>query len=169
MEKYLRVGVISSSHGVRGEAKVFPTTDDVQRFKKLKTCILDTGREYKELHIESVKFFKQMVILKFKEIASIDEVMQYKGKDLLVTRDQAVKLEENEYFICDLIGLKVVTDEGEDFGILTDVIQTGANGVYAVKCPNGKEVLLPVIDECILDVDLERQQVTAHIMPGLVD
>ena len=101
MEKYLRVGVISSSHGVRGEAKVFPTTDDVQRFKKLKTCILDTGREYKELHIESVKFFKQMVILKFKEIASIDEVMQYKGKDLLVTRDQAVKLEENEYFICD--------------------------------------------------------------------
>ena len=76
MEKYLRVGVISSSHGVRGEAKVFPTTDDVQRFKKLKTCILDTGREYKELHIEGVKFFKQMVILKFKEITSIDEVMQ---------------------------------------------------------------------------------------------
>ena len=110
-----------------------------------------------------------MVILKFKEIASIDEVMQYKGKDLLVTRDQAVKLEENEYFICDLIGLKVVTDEGEDFGVLTDLIQTVANDVYAVKCPNVKEVLLPVIDECILDVDLERQQVTAHIMPGLVD
>ena len=71
MEKYLRVGVISSSHGVRGEAKVFPTTDDVQRFKKLKTCILDTGREYKELHIESVKFFKQMVILKFKKFFKV--------------------------------------------------------------------------------------------------
>ena len=169
MEKYLRVGVISSSHGVRGEAKIFPTTDDVQRFKKLKTCILDTGRVYKELHIESVKFFKQMVILKFKEITSIDELMPYKGKDLLVTRDQAVKLEENEYFICDLIGLRVVTDEGEDFGVLTDVIQTGANDVYEVKRPDGKEVLLPVIDECILDVDLEKQQVTAHIMPGLVD
>ena len=169
MEKYLRVGVISSSHGVRGEAKIFPTTDDVQRFKKLKTCILDTGRESKELHIESVKFFKQMVILKFKEITSIDELMPYKGKDLLVTRDQAVKLEENEYFICDLIGLRVVTDEGEDFGVLTDVIQTGANDVYEVKRPDGKEVLLPVIDECILDVDLEKQQVTAHIMPGLVD
>ena len=169
MEKYLRVGVISSSHGVRGEAKIFPTTDDVQRFKKLKTCILDTGRECKELHIESVKFFKQMVILKFKEITSIDELMPYKGKDLLVTRDQAVKLEENEYFICDLIGLRVVTDEGEDFGVLTDVIQTGANDVYEVKRPDGKEVLLPVIDECILDVDLEKQQVTAHIMPGLVD
>ena len=169
MEKYLRVGVISSSHGVRGEAKVFPTTDDVQRFKKLKICILDTGREYKELHIESVKFFKQMVILKFKEITSIDELMPYKGKDLLVTRDQAVELKENEYFICDLIGLKVVTDEGEDFGVLTEVIQTGANDVYEVKCPDGKVVLLPVIDECILDVDLEKGQVTAHIMPGLID
>ena len=169
MEKYLRVGVISSSHGVRGEAKIFPTTDDVQRFKKLKTCILDTGRANKEIHIECVKFFKQMVILKFKEITSIDELMPYKGKDLLVTRDQAVKLEENEYFICDLIGLRVVTDEGEDFGVLTDVIQTGANDVYEVKRPDGKEVLLPVIDECILDVDLEKQQVTAHIMPGLVD
>ena len=168
MEKYLRVGVISSSHGVRGEAKIFPTTDDVQRFKKLKTCILDTGREYKELHIESVKFFKQMVILKFKEITSIDELMPYKGKDLLVTRDQAVKLEENEYFICDLIGLRVVTDEGEDFGVLTDVIQTGANDVYEVKRPDGKEVLLPVIDECILDVDLEENVMTIHLMKGLL-
>lgn len=169
MEKYLRVGVISSTHGVRGEAKVYPTTDDVNRFKKLKTCLLDTGKDYMELHIEGVKFFKQMVILKFKEFNSIDDVMAYKNKDLLVTRDNAVKLEENEYFICDLIGLHVVTDEGEDFGKLTDVLQTGANDVYVVECPNGKEVLLPVIDECILDVDLEKQQVTAHIMPGLID
>ena len=159
--------LIEISHGII--CGNLPVLYIKERKRWKKTCILDTGREYKELHIESVKFFKQMVILKFKEIASIDEVMQYKGKDLLVTRDQAVKLEENEYFICDLIGLKVVTDEGEDFGVLTDVIQTGANDVYAVKCPNGKEVLLPVIDECILDVDLERQQVTAHIMPGLVD
>ena len=150
MEKYLRVGVISSSHGVRGEAKIFPTTDDVQRFKKLKTCILDTGREYKELHIESVKFFKQMVILKFKEITSIDELMPYKGKDLLVTRDQAVKLEENEYFICDLIGLRVVTDEGEDFGVLTDVMQTGANDVYCIRTEEHGEVLIPAILKFLL-------------------
>ena len=169
MEKYLRVGVISSSHGVRGEAKIFPTTDDVQRFKKLKTCILDTGREYKELHIESVKFFKQMVILKFKEITSIDELMPYKGKDLLVTRDQAVKLEENEYFICDLIGLRVVTDEGEDFGVLTDVIQTGANDVYVVAMKDGKELMLPAIGDCILNVDLEQRRMEVHVLEGLMD
>ena len=169
MEQTLRVGVISSTHGVRGEVKVFPTTDDPKRFKKLKTVMLDTGREKLTLNIEQVKFFKNMVILKFKEFNDINEIEKYKGKDLLINRDQAVKLAPNENFIVDLIGLKVVTDEGEDFGVLTDVIQTGANDVYAVKCPNGKEVLLPVIDECILDVDLERQQVTAHIMPGLVD
>ena len=168
MEKYLRVGVISSSHGVRGEAKIFPTTDDVQRFKKLKTCILDTGREYKELHIESVKFFKQMVILKFKEITSIDELMPYKGKDLLVTRDQAVKLEENEYFICDLIGLRVVTDEGEDFGVLTDVMQTGANDVYCIRTEEHGEVLIPAIKDCILDVDVEAGKMKIHLLDGLI-
>lgn len=169
MEKYLRVGVISSTHGVRGEVKVYPTTDDINRFKKLKTCVLDTGRTYMDLNIEGVKFFKGMVIIKFKEFNSIDEIMPFKGKDLLVTRNQAVKLKKNEYFICDLIGLHVVTDEGEDFGELTEVLQTGANDVYIVKRPDGKEVLLPVIKECILDVDLEKQQVTAHIMPGLLD
>ena len=110
-----------------------------------------------------------MVILKLKGVDSMNDAELLRNVPLLVSRENAVKLKPGEYFICDLIGLKVVTDEGEDFGVLTDVIQTGANDVYAVKCPNGKEVLLPVIDECILDVDLERQQVTAHIMPGLVD
>jgi 16S rRNA processing protein RimM len=169
MENYLRVGVISSTHGVHGEVKVYPTTDDISRFKKLKSCILDTGRTQMTLNIEGVKFFKGMVILKFKEFHTPEEALAYKGKDLLVTRDQAVKLKPNENFICDLIGLRVVTDEGEDFGELTDVIQTGANDVYVVKRPDGKEVLLPVIKQCILDVDLEQQQVTAHIMPGLLD
>ena len=116
MDDTLRVGVISSTHGVRGEVKVFPTTDDQNRFKKLKTVLLDTGQEPEVLHIEGVKFFKKMVILKFREFDSINEVEKYKGRDLLVTRDQAVKLGPDENFIADLIGLSVVTDEGEAFG-----------------------------------------------------
>ena len=84
MEDTLRVGVISSTHGVRGEVKVYPTTDDVNRFKKLKTVILDTGREQMTLSIESVKFFKNMVILKFKEFNNINDIEKYKGKDLLI-------------------------------------------------------------------------------------
>lgn len=169
MEQTLRVGVISSTHGVRGEVKVFPTTDDVNRFKKLKTVILDTGREQLTLHIEGVKFFKNMVILKFKEFNNINEIEKYKGKDLLVTRDQAVKLQPNENFIADLVGLKVVTDEGNAFGILKDVLQTGANDVYVIEDMEGKEYLFPAIPQCILDVNLEEQTVTVHIMDGLLD
>lgn len=169
MEQTLRVGVISSTHGVRGEVKVFPTTDDANRFKKLKTVILDTGREKMTLNVESVKFFKNMVILKFKEFNNINEIEKYKGKDLLVTREQAVKLAPNENFIVDLIGLKVVTDQGEEFGTLKDVLQTGANDVYIIDGKDGKEYLFPAIPQCILDVNLEEGMVTVHIMDGLLD
>lgn len=169
MEQTLRVGVISSTHGVHGEVKVFPTTDDANRFKKLKTVILDTGREKMTLNVENVKFFKNMVILKFKEFNNINEIEKYKGKDLLVTREQAVKLAPNENFIVDLIGLKVVTDQGEEFGILKDVLQTGANDVYIIDGKDGKEYLFPAIPQCILDVNLEESVITVHIMDGLLD
>ena len=169
MENLLRVGVISSTHGVRGEVKVYPTTDDVNRFKDLKNVLLDVGRERMELEIQGVKFFKNMVILKFKGYDSIDDIEKYKGKDLLITRDQAVELGPDENFIVDLIGLRVVTEDGKDFGILTDVIKTGANDVYEVKTTEGKEVLLPAIRECVLNVDLTEGLVTVHIMDGLLD
>ena len=94
MEKYFRVGVIANTHGIRGEVKVYPTTDDINRFKKLKKCILDTGKEYIDLNVESVKFFKNMVILKFNEYNNINDIECYKGKDILVSRDNAVKLEK---------------------------------------------------------------------------
>ena len=167
MEDMLRVGVFANTHGVRGEIKVFPTTDDAQRFKKLKKVYLDTGKEKMELEISSVRFFKNLVILKFKGIDNINDIEKYKGKDLLVTRDQAVPLEEDEYFIYDIIGAKVVTEDGNEFGQLKEVLQTGANDVYVVKTIEGKEILLPVIEECILDIDIENKVVTAHIMPGL--
>ena len=169
MEDFLRVGVISSTHGVRGEVKVFPTTDDPARFKKLKEVILDTGREKKTLEIEQVKFFKNQVILKFKGFNNIDEIMPYKGKDLLIPREEAVPLGENENFIADLIDMEVVTDVGKVLGTLTDVIETGANDVYAVKTPEGKEILLPAIRDCILDVNVDEKRMTVHVMEGLLD
>lgn len=169
MEDLLRVGVISSTHGVRGEVKVFPTTDDPGRFKELKNVLMDTGREQMNLEIEGVKFFKNMVILKFKGFDSIEDIEKYKGKDLLITRDQAVDLGPDENFIVDLIGLKVVTESGEEFGTLTDVIKTGANDVYEVKMKDGKEVLLPAIKECVLNVDIEEGVIRVHIMDGLLD
>ena len=169
MDNLLRVGVISSTHGVKGEVKVFPTTDDSARFKQLKKVILDTGREQIDLEIEGVKIIKNMVILKFKGYDSIEEIEKYKGKDLLITRDLAVKLGPDENFIIDLIGLSVVKDDGEELGTLTDVIKTGANDVYEVKMTDGREVLLPAIKECVLNVDLEKKVVTVHMMDGLLD
>lgn len=165
----LRVGIITSTHGVRGEVKVFPTTDDPARFKKLREVLLDTGKELKPMEITQVKFFKNMVILKFKGFDTINEIEIYKGKDLLVTRDQAVKLGPDENFIADLIGLDVDTDQGESLGTLTDVIQTGANDVYEVTVNNGKKVLLPAIKQCILKVDLENGKVLVHVMDGLLE
>ena len=169
MENMLRVGVITSTHGVRGEVKVFPTTDDAKRFKKLKTVILDTGKGQTTLEIEQVKFFKNMVILKFDGVDTMNEVEGWRQKDLLISRDQAIPLEEDEFFITDLIGLNVVTDEGETLGTLTDVMETGANDVYCVKTPEGKELLLPAIRDCILDVDLDKEEMLVHVLPGLLD
>ena len=169
MENMLRVGVITSTHGVRGEVKVFPTTDDAKRFKKLKTVILDTGKGQTTLEIEQVKFFKNMVILKFDGVDTMNEVEGWRQKDLLITRDQAIPLEEDEFFITDLIGLNVVTDEEETLGTLTDVMETGANDVYCVKTPEGKELLLPAIRDCILDVDLDKEEMLVHVLPGLLD
>lgn len=168
MNDLLQVGIISSMHGIKGEVKVFPTTDDPNRFKKLKSVLLDTGRETLDLQVEQVKFFKQFVILKFKEFDSINEVEKYKGKGLFVTRENAVKLKPNEYFIADMIGMEVFTDEGRKFGILTDVLETGANDVYVVETEEHKEVLLPAIKECILNVDIAGRKMEIHLMEGLV-
>ena len=168
MEQLLQVGIISSTHGVKGEVKVFPTTDDVNRFKKLKEVILDTGREKQKLKIEGVKFFKQFAILKFEGYDNINDIEKYKGKSLFVTRDNAVKLEKDEYFIADLIGMQVENEDGSFQGTLKDVIETGANDVYVVLSKEEKEVLIPAIKDCILSVDLEGGIMKVHLLDGLL-
>lgn len=169
MEDLLRVGVITQTHGIRGEVKVFPTTDDPMRFKKLKHCVVQLKREDIELEVQSVKFFKQYVIVKFKNYDSINDIEQFVKKDLMVTRDNAVKCEPGEYFICDLIGLKVITDDGRELGTLTEVLETGANNVYEVTTPDDKQILIPVIDECILAHDMQAGTVTVHLLDGLLE
>lgn len=169
MEDMLQVGVITSTHGVRGEVKVFPTTDDAKRFKRLKEVILDTEKEQITLEIEGVKFFKQFVILKFKGIDNINDVEKYRQKNLYVTRKNAVRLSRDEYFIADLIGLKVQNEDGEDIGVLKDVMETGANDVYVIEMNDGRELLLPAIKQCVLNVDVEAGFMQIHILEGLLD
>ena len=171
MEQFLQVGVISSTHGIRGEVKVFPTTDDPNRFKKLKKVILETKKEKLSLEVQGVKFFKQFVIVKFKGIDNINDIEQYKGCSLFVSREDAVALEEDEYFIADLIGMEVYTNENPEelLGTLKDVIETGANEVYLVESKTHGEVLIPAIRQCILSVDVKAQKMQVHLLNGLLD
>ena len=167
MEQFLQVGVISSTHGIRGEVKVFPTTDDPARYKKMKKVLLDTGKERLELEIQSVKFFKQFVIVKFKGIDNINDIEMYKGKRLLIPREDAVALGKDEYYIADLIGMEGFTEEGR-FGVLKDVMETGANEVYIIASDEHGEVLVPAIRQCILDVDIKEKKMKIHLMEGLI-
>ena len=150
MEDLLQVGVITTTHGVRGEVKVFPTTDDPARFKKLKNVVLDTGKELIDLEVAGVKFFKNMVIVKFKGIDNINDVEKYRKKSLYVTRENAVKLKKNEYFIADLIGLQAESDD-----------------VYVLSKEGTDDILLPAIRECVKEVDLENGKIIVHLLPGL--
>lgn len=169
MEDLLQVGIITSTHGVRGEVKVYPTTDDPRRFRRLKEVVLDTGREKLNLEIEGVKFFKQFVILKFKGLDNINDIEKYRQKSLYVTRKNAVRLQRDEYFIADLIGLKVQDEDGAELGKVKDVIETGANDVYEVEMADGKSLLLPAIKQCILNVDVENGMMQVHVLEGLLD
>ena len=169
MEDLLQVGIITTTHGVNGEVKVFPTTDDPARFKKLKQVILDTGREKISLTVAQVRFFKNLVILKFKDYDNINDVEKWKSKGLYVTRENAVKCEEGEYFIADLMGLSVFSDEGEALGELSEVLSTGANDVYVVTKAGERDLLLPAIRECILSIDMDERVMKVHVMDGLRD
>ena len=167
MEQYLKVGVISSTHGIKGEVKVFPTTDSPERFKTLKNVILETGKQQIPLEIAGVKFFKQFVIVKFKGIDNINDIEKYRGMELFVSREDAVELEDDEFYIADLIGMKVVTED-EELGTLKDIMETGANDVYVIDTEKYGELLLPAIHDCILDVDVENDVMTVHLLDGLV-
>ncbi|HJF94843.1 MAG TPA: ribosome maturation factor RimM [Lachnoclostridium phocaeense] len=169
MEKQLQAGVITSTHGIRGEVKVFPTTDDAQYFRELKKVYLDTGKEQIPLEIEHVKFFKQFAILKFKGIDNINDIEKYKGKSLMIDREDASPLGEDEYYIGDMIGMDVYTDDpAEHFGVLRDVLETGANDVYIIDSDRHGEVLVPAIRQCILNVDTEKNEMHIHLMEGLL-
>lgn len=167
MEELLQIGVITSTHGIKGEVKVFPTTDDNMRFKKLKECFVEWKDDMIPVKVQGCKFFKNMVILKFKDIEDINSVEKYKQCKLYVDREHAVPLEEDEYFMTDLLGIQVVTEEGKELGTLREIIPTGANDVYVVTGKEKKELLLPAIKECILSVDLKKGEMIVRLMKGM--
>ncbi|MBR1650423.1 MAG: 16S rRNA processing protein RimM [Lachnospiraceae bacterium] len=168
MEDYFKIGIITSSHGVRGEMKVYPTTDDARRFKKLKQVFVETKEGFKVFEVESARV-SDKVLLKLKGIDTPEEVVKYRQRGIFVDRKNAVRLSKDEYFIADLIGIKVICDDGKELGVLKEVMPTGANDVYVVSMDEGKEVLIPAIKDCILDVDVEEGFMKVHLLDGLLD
>ncbi len=167
MESYLRIGVITSSHGIRGEVKVFPTTDDPRRFSNLHEVRLAADDGAKTLVIRSVRYTKDRVLLSLEGIDTPEEANLLRQKELYIPRGEGVPLAENENYYADLIGISVLTDDGRTLGTLTEILETGANDVYVVRKPGGSEILLPAIRDCVLSVDPEAGQMLVHLMKGL--
>lgn len=167
MQEYFEVGQIVNIFGIKGQLKVKPFTDDMERFEELKTVYICKKNEMKKVEIEDVKYNKQCVLLKVKGIEDLTEAEKYKGLFLKIDRKDAKKLPKDTYFIADILGLEVYTDEGELLGKVDDIFPTGANDVYVVKNELGKQILLPSIPEVIKEIDLEKGKVIVHLIEGL--
>lgn len=170
-ERLLNVGKIVNTHGIRGEVRVWPQTDFPEvRFKAGSRLLMvppDQG-EPVPVVVQGAREQKNLYIVKLKGFDNINDVEKFKGWDLKVGDEDRVPLAEGEYYVRDIVGCSVVTDEGESLGIITDVLSPGANDVWVVKRPRGKELLLPVIDEVVLEVDVQAKQVKVHVMEGLL-
>lgn len=180
MTERFRVGVISSVHGIRGEAKVYVTSDEPERFRKLKTVralpaedSLMRGKtggagDGIALQLESVRFFKRMAICKFQGIDTPEEMRKYRGMELWIDRSEAIPLREGEFYIADLLGLEVVTEEGETLGTVSKLWPTGANHVITVKRKDGRELLIPYIRDCVREILPEEGIIRIRLLEGLL-
>ena len=168
MNEYLEIGQIVNTNGLKGMLKVKPLTDDITRFNDLKSVFIQKDSELLEFKIQDVKYSKNMVLLKLEDINSINEAEKYKNLYIKINRKDAVKLDKNSYFIVDIIGSEVLTEENEILGKITEVLELKSNDVYVVKNAEGKEILLPAIEEVIKDIDIENKRVIIHLMEGLI-
>ena len=168
MQKRLEVGQIVNTFGIKGEIKVTPFTNDIRRFDDLKKVYVKTRKESKLYNVENVRYHKNMVLLKLKGINTPEEAEMLRNAFLEIDREDAIPLEEGTYFIADLLGLEVYTDEGKLLGRVEDIYNTGSKDIYVIKDELGKQVLLPGIDEVIKEVDLNNGKIIVHLIPGLV-
>ena len=172
-EQLLTVGKLVNTHGIKGEIKVLAITDfPEERFASGKRLFLIPGDGTPSfwVTIVSARFHKNTYIVKLEGYTNINEVEKYKGSLLKVSQDDLVELPDNEYYYHDIIGCSVFTDENEDkpLGVITEIMKPGANDVWVVKPSSGADILIPVIDDVVLDVDVNSKKVKIHLMEGLL-
>ena len=164
----LEIGQIVNTFGIKGMVKVKPFTDDIRRFDELKTVYVEKNSTKTEYEIEEVKYHKDMVLIKFKGIDKVEQAEMLRNSYLTVSRESVEKLEEGRYYIVDLLGLEVYTDEQILLGTLEDIFNTGSNDIYVVKDKQGKQILLPAIQDVIKQIDIENKKIIVHLLPGLI-
>ena len=171
MKDYLVIGKIGGAHGVRGEVKIIPLTDDVRRFSSLKEClILDDRERVKETkEVEKARVDDTRTLVKFKGIDDRDEVGKLTGFYIAVSREDAVKLPEGRYFIADLIGLKVIDDERGELGTIKDIINSGASDIIIVKRTGKNELLIPYLNAIVYEVDIAGGTMKVKLPEGLYE
>ena len=168
MKERLEIGQIVNTFGVKGYVKIYPYVNDIQRFDDLKTIYIKNKKQESKLEIEEVKYQKNMVLIKFKGIETVEQAESLRNSYIEIDRNQAIPLEEGEYFIADLLGMDVYLETGEKLGILDDIYNTGGSDIYVVKNELGKQFLLPYIDDVVKNIDLENGKITVHIIDGLI-
>ena len=168
MQEYFEIGQIVNTFGIKGEVKVNPFTDDIEQFERLKSILVEKNKKLLEVEIENVRYQKHLVILKLKNIEDMNTAEKYKGCYIKIHRKDARKLPDGTYFIADIIGSEVITDDGQKLGKVDDIYNTGSNDICVVKDELGKQILLPGIKDVILDIDIEKQVVTVHLLEGLI-
>ena len=168
MQEYFEVGQIVNTNGLKGLLKINPFTDDITRFERLKTILVEHKKELLEFEIESVRYQKKQVLLKLKGIDTIEEAEKYREDYLKIKRNKEEKLPEDTYYIVDLIGLDIYTENGELLGKLDDIFSTGSNDVYVVKNSEGKQILLPAISDVIKNIDLKQKKIVVNLIEGLL-
>ena len=168
MTKYLEIGQIVNTFGIKGMVKVKPFTDDITRFDKFKKVYIKNKNGKKEYEIEEVKYHKQMALIKFKGIENPEDANLLRESYLIIDRENEEPLEEGTYYIVDLIGVEVYTDEGELLGTLKDIFNTGSNDIYEVKDELGKQILLPAIADVIKEIDVKNRKIIVHLIKGLM-
>jgi len=167
MNDYFEIGKIVNTVGVSGEIKIFPTTDDPKRFGLLDTISIMLNGTMIEKSVKNVRYHRNLVMLRLDGIDDVNAANALRDGVIIVERDNALPLSENEYFLRDLLGIAVNTEDGDNLGVLRDVIFTGANDVYVVKGDDGKDLLIPAIKDCILSVNIEDKHMVVKLLEGL--
>ncbi len=165
MTDYFRIGVVTKPHGLKGEMRVFPVTEDAHRFLTLKTVFVERNSVKTEMKVRSARLQKNMVLLALDGVDTVEAAQTYTNAVLYVDREHAIPLDDGEYYVPDLIGMDVVAEDGTPVGKLSEVMETGANDVYVVK--GDTEHLIPAVKEFVKSVDTAGGVMTVRLIDGM--